>query len=456
MKKDTSKWDNLERIQALQIKTEKMNTISSSFCAAKWLQTTLYLQNGYNHSCHHPTPHKIPIDEVKNNSSALHNSAYKKEQREKMIKGERPEECSYCWNIEDLGENYYSDRHTKTADYWAWDKVDDIKNSQEDVYPTYLEVSFSNACNFACAYCSPEISSKWLKDIKKNGEYPIEFGHNLDYLKSVGKLPYATDEQNPYVDAFWDWFPDAYKHLKVFRMTGGEPTMSKDFWKTLDFIKNNPRSDLEISINTNLGTPPDLIERLIQYSKELDKSCKECQIYTSCESHGKQTEYVRDGMNYDYWKSNVTKILDTTDCRVNIMTTINVLSLPSFVEFLKDMIEFRKKYDNKNYAHRTPISFNYLRFPPHLHTNILSKKVREQYSKQILDYVMQWHRDVTPDPNVKFYLEEINQVKRFCDYLIREETNKKYREQFKIFIDEYDKRRNKNFKQTFPEYENVI
>ena len=162
-------------IEVLKEKRIKINDISPSFCSAKWLQTTLMLQNGYNHSCHHPSPHKIPVAEVTQNPAALHNSNFKKQQRIKMINGERPSECDYCWRIEDQDKDHFSDRHYKTSDWWAWDKVDVIATSDptEDVYPTYLEVSFSNACNFACAYCSPEISSTWMKDIESGGEYPV-------------------------------------------------------------------------------------------------------------------------------------------------------------------------------------------------------------------------------------------------------------------------------------------
>ena len=110
---------NEERIKVLQLKRDEINTVSPSFCSAKWLQTTLYLQNGYNHSCHHPSAHKIPIEEVKANPAALHNSIYKKEQRAKMLNGVRPKECDYCWKIEDLDKDYFSDRHYKTADWWA-------------------------------------------------------------------------------------------------------------------------------------------------------------------------------------------------------------------------------------------------------------------------------------------------------------------------------------------------
>lgn len=448
--------DNVHNINTLEDKRAKINSVSSSFCSAKWLQTTLYLQTGFNHSCHHPSPHKIPVEEVLENPAALHNSKFKKQQRAKMLKGERPFECDYCWNIEDLGKDYFSDRHYKTSDYWAWDRFEEIKNSnpEDDVYPAYLEISFSNVCNFACAYCSPDQSSQWMADIKKNGPYPIEFGsHDLNHLRDREQYPYSHDEENPYVDAFNKWLPEVYPHLKVFRFTGGEPTMSKEFWKTLDYIIENPREDLEVSINTNLGVKPELIEKLIKYAAEIDKTCKECVLYTSNEAKGSQAEYVRDGLDYDYWMKNIRKILETTELRIIFMTTINVLSLPSFVDFLTDIIDLREEFDRDGYAQRTPLSFNYIRFPPHLQVSILDKATREKYASEIEKYVMQWHRDNTPNKHVKFYLEEIDQVQRFCDYMRKDQTvGEKYRNNFVQFIVEYDKRRNKNFLETFPEY----
>jgi len=448
---------NSNNIRVLEDKRDYINNISPSFCSAKWLQTTLYLQNGYNHSCHHPSPHKIPLEEVQANPAALHNSAFKKEQRAKMLKGERPAECDYCWNIEDLGKGYFSDRHYKTSDYWAWHRVDEPAESDpyDDIFPSYLEISFSNACNFACAYCTPEASSKWMKDIKSHGAYPVEFGsHSLDSLRDLQKIPYKTDEHNPYVEAFNKWFPDALPHLKVFRITGGEPTMSKDFWKSLDYILQNPRDDLEISINTNLGVPKELIDRLIEYAKRLDTACKECVIFTSCEAYGEQAEYVRDGLDYDYWYGNVKRILEETECKVVTMTTINALSLPSFTRWLKDMMDLRIEYNQLGFMNRTPISFNYLRFPPHLQVSILPDYIRDKYASDIEEYVLSWGELVTPLPNAKFYLEEIDQVKRFCDYMRQDTTSgPKYRENFMQFIQHYDLRRDKDFISTFPEYE---
>ena len=450
---------NEQRIQVLEEKREKINNVSCSFCTAKWLQTTLLLQNGYNHSCHHPAPHKIPLHEIEANPAALHNSKFKKEQRAKMLNGERPKECGYCWKIEDLGNDYFSDRHYKTSDTWAWDRFEDIakSNPQDDVYPSYLEVSFSNACNFACAYCSPEISSKWMEDIKQNGEYPTKHGsHNLDYLKESGKIPYKNSEHNPYVEAFWKWFPDALPHLKVLRITGGEPTMSKDTWKLLDYLIENPRKDLDIAINSNLCVTDVLIKKLILKINQLADVGVKVDVYTSLESTGKQAEYARDGLDYYTWIENVETVLKETNSTVAMMTTINILSLPSFLDFMMTVMDFRKLYNKSFDVNRIPLSINIMHWPPHLQCTLLDKEYRTSIANTIEKVCEQWLKYYTKEKYARLYLEEFDQIKRLCDYLRNTESATEHRADFVRYIHAYDKRRDKDFVDTFPQYEHLL
>ena len=450
---------NEQRIQVLEEKREKINNVSCSFCTAKWLQTTLLLQNGYNHSCHHPAPHKIPLHEIEANPAALHNSKFKKEQRAKMLNGERPKECGYCWKIEDLGKDYFSDRHYKTSDSWAWDRFEDIakSNPQDDVYPSYLEVSFSNACNFACAYCSPEISSKWMEDIKQNGEYPTKHGsHNLDYLKESGKIPYKNSEHNPYVEAFWKWFPDALPHLKVLRITGGEPTMSKDTWKLLDYLIENPRKDLDIAINSNLCVTDVLIKKLILKINQLADVGVKVDVYTSLESTGKQAEYARDGLDYYTWIENVETVLKETSSTVAMMTTINILSLPSFLDFMMTVMDFRKLYNKSFDVNRIPLSINIMHWPPHLQCTLLDKEYRTSIANTIEKVCEQWLKYYTKEKYARLYLEEFDQIKRLCDYLRNTESATEHRADFVRYIHAYDKRRDKDFVDTFPQYEHLL
>ena len=145
----------------------KLGDISPSFCLAKWKQVTLHLQTGHKHSCHHPNTHKIDVEAIKKDPSALHNTEFSKEVRQQMLDGKRPPECGYCWKAEDTGS--FSDRVYKSATRWAYPFLDEVvsKGSRENIFPSYLEVSFSNVCNFKCTYCAPHISSQWYQEIEQ-------------------------------------------------------------------------------------------------------------------------------------------------------------------------------------------------------------------------------------------------------------------------------------------------
>ena len=135
---------------------KNLDSIGCGMCLAKWTQTTIHLHMGQTHSCHHPSTHKIPLHELKRNPSALHNTKFKKLKRKEMLEGKRPAECDYCWNVEDNSPQF-SDRVFKSNESWSKPYFDEIKNLgwREDYNPKYVEVSFSNLCNFKCSYCGP-------------------------------------------------------------------------------------------------------------------------------------------------------------------------------------------------------------------------------------------------------------------------------------------------------------
>lgn len=444
----------------IEIKKE-MDDVSPSFCAAKWLQTTLYLQTGWNHSCHHPAPHKIPLAEVEANPKALHNTQFKKGQMQKMLDGVRPSECDYCWNIEDLGPDHISDRTYKTAAPWASGEIANIvKNGTKDITPTYLEISFSHVCNLKCAYCSPDVSSKWLEEIEQFGPYPTSGRTgDLDWLKSAGRFPIPNKEYNPYVDAFWKWWPELSKNLETLRLTGGEPLLSKDVWRLLDSIdaEDTAYPNLTIAINTNLDVPDQLIDKMIASVNRIAPKVKQIKIFTSNEAKGKQSEYIRFGIDYDRWHANLDKVIHglPENASATIMTTINILSLSTLDEFLCDMMEFRKKY-NKSYTNnKLYLSINYLRWPPYLHAALAPDELKQTLINNLKEFVKKYSDGV-------FHLEqhyavlnydEIGHINSFCDLLdktvIAEDNHD--RSDFAKFIEEYDKRKGTNFFETFPE-----
>ena len=138
--------------QAADKAKEQLDVISETMCYAKWTQVSMHMHNGMTHSCYHPPTHKIDVKELELNPSALHNTKEKKEQRAQMLAGERPEGCSYCWRIEDVGGR--SDRVYRSGEYWAQNAREEIAEAGADgnINPRYVEVNFNQACNFKCSY----------------------------------------------------------------------------------------------------------------------------------------------------------------------------------------------------------------------------------------------------------------------------------------------------------------
>ena len=268
----------------------KLSSVGCGMCVAKWMQVTIHLQNGHTHSCHHPRTHKIPLEEIKENPSALHNTWYKKHARKQMLTDERPDECDYCWNVED-NSDIFSDRILKSNEPWAKPFFSEIKKTingqdylidwRQNVNPKYVEVVFSNACNFKCSYCAPHISTQWMEEIKRHGGYPTTTKFNsLGGLKSLDLLPIPQREPNPYVEAFWKWWPELYQGLHTFRITGGEPLLSRDTFKVLDYIieTDKPNKNLVLSVNTNMGAPDELMDKFIKKVKDWLKIFKYLQV----------------------------------------------------------------------------------------------------------------------------------------------------------------------------------
>ena len=142
----TPQFDPDPQTAAQQVVPE-LDKISSSMCMAKWLWTSIHLTNGTTNSCFLPPVHKIDPAEVKINPKALHNTKEKKEQRAMMLKGEQPEGCSYCWNIEKMDKTFLSDRHYRSSEPWAQKGWSDVVEggADVDIEPRYMEINFNHA-----------------------------------------------------------------------------------------------------------------------------------------------------------------------------------------------------------------------------------------------------------------------------------------------------------------------
>jgi organic radical activating enzyme len=433
----------------LTYKQKVLDTISPSFCAAKWYNATIWLGSGQTTSCHHPPAHAINVEAIKTNPKALHNTIQKKLDRSQMQRGLRPAGCEYCWKIEDMGRDAISDRVYKSKIY----PIEALHEAAEtppddDVDLKTLEISFDRTCNFACSYCNPAFSSTWVNDIKRNGAYTdlkSDGRNHFTHAHDSSQL-YSFGEHNPYVDAFFAWWEtDLHRTLQELRITGGEPLMSGYTWKLIDWFKiNQGRSNTKLAINSNLGMSR---EKLLDFVERV-KDIPHLEIYTSNEAVNGAAAYIRDGLDYDAWMHNVQELLEQDSIKaMHFMCTINALCLTTLPNFLSQLMGLKQTYGKE----RVSFTLNILRFPSFQSPLVLPDDLRTQFKNNLQSW-LDTHR-----AHPLMHEHEVNHLQRLVDYLDIVKTPHSdsfdmpsLLNDFKKFYTQYDQRRGKDFAATFP------
>lgn len=426
---------------------QKLNAVSPSFCLAKFFDLSLHLQSGHNHSCVHPRTHRIPESEVKMDAHALHNSSHKRQVRQEMLDGQQPKECGYCWALERTGT--LSDRVIFSGGH-AMDGlslIDQVREqgAQGRYYPRRVEVSFSTTCNFKCTYCGPEISSRWMKDLDRFG--PIELNRVLftkEWTQAHEKMPIPDDDHNPYIDAFWQWLPDAYPHMINLRVTGGEPLLSTHTFRLLEWIHGHPHPDLEFGINSNLCVPDKIMDRFIDRLAQVvhDRPVANFVIWTSGESSGQQARYIRHGLDYDRWLHNIERVLSAcASVQIRIMTTYSVLNMGSYMQFLHDIYQIRQRFPGRVLLD----THTHLQYPKLMAIDILTADFLADIEQEVA-----W---IQANPHT--LPNETLQAQRCLQYF-RHRLNDpwpelcSYRSDFARYFQQFDQRNGTDFRASFP------
>ncbi len=428
--------------------------LGPALCLAKWKQVSLHLPTGLTNSCYHPPLHRIPVEGLDTNPGQLHNTPYKKQQRVIMLQDQRPTECQYCWNMEDLGE--LSDRHYRSSEAWAAADFEQIKNStglEDGVVPSYVEVNFNNACNLSCSYCSPQFSSSWQQEVDRHGGYPTSTVHNSPEHFQGSRRVIPAREHNPYVEAFWAWWPTLYPKLKHFRMTGGEPLMDRNTYRVFDYVLALPKPDLHLNVTSNFSVESALFAKYLDYVKRLCKTnIEHFMQYVSVDSgRAHQAEYIRHGLDFDRMYRYTHEYLDQVPERnsLTFIATMNNLSVTGMQEFMEMILNFRTMYSHtyQRVWFDTPV----LRQPAWQSLQILPESYAVKL-EQVRDY-MQAHMVTEQNPLHGFKDYEVQRLERDIAWMRQgqQQDNTVARADFYRFFNEHDHRRNTNFLQAFPE-----
>jgi len=292
-----------------------------------------------------------------------------------------------------------------------------------------------------------------MAEVKELGGYPTSTSHN-DPTHFVGnRLPIPHSQENPYVDAFWEWWPDLYKELEHFRMTGGEPLMDKNTYKVFDYVLENPKSNLHLNVTSNLSVTDALWDKYLDYVKLLcTGKIEHFMQYVSVDTWGTQAEYIREGLDFDLLWKRVHQYLEEVPSysSITFIITMNNLSVSNLDKLMEGIMELRKTYskDFQRVWFDTPV----LRTPAWQSMQLLS----EPYAMK-LNSIKEWMNDnleTEDDLYHGFKDYEVKRLERDIKWMQEPLSNEYVNNQkadFYRFFSESDKRHGTDFLSVFPE-----
>lgn len=397
-------------------------------CRTKWGWSTIYLNDGTTASCCRASSGPIGSD-----FANFHNTQKKVQSRQLMLEGKWPGDgCESCEVIERAGG--FSDRNFQNQIPDIYPKELDSDPTAVVVDPSILEVFFSNTCNLKCVYCNAKDSSAIQAENAKFGGAIIpstEFEH-------------ANNQYQQLAPAFWQWFVGKSTILQRLQVLGGEPFLQKDVTKLIDYFDNNPHPDLEFNIITNLSVGPAIIHSQLSNLSDIVNSqkLKRVDIQVSVESWGIEQEYTRHGFDCDTFESNLQLMFDMGTFRIGLLSTVNALSIMSMPTLCERFLHWNKSQTIYWYMNSvtpadgifSPLNFDY--------------KVFEQALDSVANALPNttWDEQMTRNT----FLGIQTNLKNNCkDNIIKQQ-------QLCSYLNENDRRRNTDWRRTFPWLINIL
>ena len=316
-----------------------------------------------------------------------------------MLEDKKPHNCSGCYlqekQTKDLSSissrlYYLKELGTKTDLKF----YDDNKNFSLK----HVDLRWTNSCNQACVYCSPQYSSKWSQELG------MKVKSNKDARQEVKDYVFENISQ-----------------LENVYLAGGEPMLMKENFAFLTLLKQkNP--ECHIRVNSNLSTTATGVFELLC-------SFKNVHWTASVESIEEEYNYIRHLGNWNDFVKNLD-VINKLDHKISfnmLHFILNFKSIHGCVDFLK-----AKGFHDNSFI-IGPITG----FPLHLNTLNLPEQMVNDVVKTLQDKL---------NRNPQGYL------KNSYENLIKYYTTTKFPKNLKSFyynLGKMDQRRNKNSRLIF-------
>lgn len=412
-------------------------------CQLKWTHSTIYLTDGVSASCHRVRGDPL---EIRDGELNFHNLPAKIEARKKMLNGQWPGRgCEHCKHIEEAGGKSDRQIHLHMEGTTAPPELDNNLEAV-DVTPRQLEVYWGNTCNQKCIYCGAHYSSQIHQEEKRFGRFDQE-GVKIDYNDFTLNPNIERD-----TELLFKWFEKHLHSLHKIMVMGGEPFLQKETFRFIEFLEKGNYPDLTLVFFSNQNVEYERFKKwmdrldVLQKSGRLDK----IQIFFSCDALGPEGEYVRTGLDLKVAIKNFEHILHNTDIEQGINSALTVTAvpgMPAMVKYINECNKIKPIYWSMMKANQHEIGPREYMYP-----GIFGKKINDwglREAVESFDTTSYGHPD-SVKVSYKNYMQGI--MKEFD----AREPNQLRQKQFKIYLDELDRRRGTNWTKIYPQLFDIV
>lgn len=368
---------------------------SKSFCIFPWIH--LYANpDGQAFPCCTAEQDSIDQNIKEKLIDEVFNSQDWKNLRLDMLNDIKNPICRRCHEVDESGG--YSYRSYANYDFGKFiDLVDETEEDGSIKSPRYkfIDIRFSNHCNFACSTCGPVFSTKWIDRIKKNGAN----SNRTD-------LEYQKIENNSKKSIFEQLKPHIPTAEEIY-FAGGEPLIMPEHYKILSYINDQKAFEVRLRYNTNLSTIQYKGKRIIDHWKNIE----EVKLGASIDGVKEVAELIRTGTKWNKIETNMIELLKFENVKLNIDTVVSVLNIGHLPEM------YNYLFDNRLVNERSWLSVNIAFTPLPYSITSLPAEYKNHYTERINLFLERLKFKDTPliNPAKDFLIEALKGVVTFMN-----------------------------------------
>lgn len=390
------------------------------FCMAPWIHLHMW-PNGNIYPCC-TSPSEDPYGN--SNTDKLEdvwNGERMRKLRQNMLRGQPSKTCERCYKLEEHGSfSMRQDMNQKFGHRFTATQKTEDNGYHPEMKLRYMDIRFSNICNFKCRSCGPSLSSLWYDD------------QVILYGSADGKRvqkPFETEEE------LWANLDKILPYVEEIYFAGGEPLVAVEHYDILNYLIEKGKTDVRLVYNTNFS------KMRYKGNDVFDMWAKfpDVNVGASLDDMGKRAEYMRHGTKWDKIEENRKQLKEKCPhVSFFVAATVSLYNGWHLPDFYLDWL-------NKGYIHWEAININILHYPAHLSLTILPPEIKQKITEKYERVMKQIPLEYRPGSRLMSVVDYMNS--RDDSHLIPEFFERN---------EALDKIRDEDFLSNFPELEPML